>query len=289
MQSQRGDARTTGARRTDVNDSGRALHVNLGAMLVRLRPSGDVEGGATMVAARSHAMQDHGMLRGRAWDVLRRATPPALRRTLKNRRWFTPLASILFGNAVYSRGYYQDIERLEAQSAPRIAEWIASNLAPRSIIDVGCGSGLLMDALRQHGIDVRGVDRSPEGARCARARGLWVDIVDLTENRPLAGGPYDVAISCEVAEHLEARHARAFVDRLTEAAPTIFFTAAEPDPAIGPGLYHFNEQPNAYWIDLMRARGYRLDRDATDRVRAALAGPEVVEYLRRPMIFRRDT
>lgn len=228
------------------------------------------------------------MLRGRAWDLLRRATPPALRRRLKNQRWFTPLTSRVFGNSVYSRSYYADIERLEAESAPRIAAWITTNLAPRSILDLGCGSGLLMDALRRRGVEVRGVDLSPEGIRRARARGLDVEVVDFTEDRTLAGGPYDLAISCEVAEHLDACHANAFVDRLIEAAPTVFLTAAEPNPEIGPGLYHVNEQPNAYWIDLMRTRGYRLDADATAGARSALSTPDVVEYLRRPMIFRRS-
>lgn len=240
-----------------------------------------------MVVGEHCPMHDAPMLRTRAWDVLRRATPPAWRRRLKQHTWFTPVTARLFGHAVYSRSYYDDIERLEAESAPRIAAWIAEHLAPRTAIDVGCGSGLLMDALRRRGIDVHGIDASTEGIRRARARGLSADVLDLTSDLPLPGAPYDLAVSCEVAEHLDARHAPRFVDRLVEAAPVVFLTAAEPESGVGPGLHHVNEQPHSYWIDLLRARGYGLDRDATDDARGALADPRVVEYLRRPLVFRR--
>lgn len=228
------------------------------------------------------------MLRARAWDMLRQATPPAWRRRLKRSAWFAPVTARLFGNAMYSRSYYDDIERLEAESAPRLAAWIAERLAPRTTIDIGCGSGLLMDALRRHGIEVHGVDASAEGIRRARARRLPVEALDLTSDRPLPGGPYDLAVSCEVAEHLDARHAARFVERLADAAPTVFLTAAEPDSGIGPGLHHVNEQPHAYWIALMRRRGYRLDDEATSDARRALADPRIVEYLRRPLVFRRS-
>jgi hypothetical protein len=65
-------------------------------------------------------------------------------------------------------------------------------------------------------------------------------------------------------------------------------TAAEPSPSGGLGLYHVNEQPNAYWVDLMRSFGYELDRSATDAARSRLATEAVIEYLRKPMIFVRN-
>ena len=229
------------------------------------------------------------MLRDRAWDALRRGAPPALRRRLKAQSWFGPLAARLFGTAVYSESYYADIERLEATSAPRIAAWIEQRLAPTSLLDVGCGSGLLMDALRARGISVRGVDLSDEALRLCRARELPVERFDLTRPGPLPHAPYDVVVSCEVAEHLQPEHAAGFVARMTDAAPVVYLTAAEPDAHIGPGLLHFNERPHGYWIELMHERGFSLDRALTEDARRALSGAEVVEYLRRPMIFRRDS
>ncbi len=53
---------------------------------------------------------------------------------------------------------------------------IAANVAPGSrILDVGCGDGALMAALRdQHGVDARGLELDPGNVATAMARGLSV-------------------------------------------------------------------------------------------------------------------
>ena len=228
------------------------------------------------------------MFKSVVYDGLRRASPYWLRRWFKNRSWFTPLSQRVFGAEVYSRSYFQDIERLEGPSVEHIADWIADRLRPARAIDVGCGPGHLMAALRRRGVDVFGVDISTEALKATAAKDLPVERFDLTvPGTALPGVPYDLAISCEVAEHLPAEHADDFVEKLTAAAPCVFLTAAEPNTGVGPGLYHVNEQPNAYWIAKLVGRGYRLDQPATDDLRRYLDRPDVVDYLRRPMVFRR--
>ncbi len=224
---------------------------------------------------------------GMLYDGLRRMTPPTVRTYLKQRRWFTPVTRQLFGNAVYSHSYFTDIERLEAASVERIAGWIGRELAPGTAIDVGCGPGHLMAALNRQGIRPSGVDLSRAAIQRSRAKGLSVEYHDLTSEEVLPGVPYDLAISCEVAEHLEQKHARRFVRKLCRAASTVFLTAAAPDPESGPGLFHFNEQPQDYWIELMEGAGFSLDVAATGSVRRELDDPSVVRYLRRPMVFHR--
>jgi len=53
---------------------------------------------------------------------------------------------------------------------------IAANVAPGSrVLDVGCGDGALMAALRdRHGVDARGLEIEPENVAAAVARGLSV-------------------------------------------------------------------------------------------------------------------
>jgi 2-polyprenyl-3-methyl-5-hydroxy-6-metoxy-1,4-benzoquinol methylase len=169
-----------------------------------------------------------------------------------------------------------------------MAAWILSELqpAPRRVIDVGCGPGHLMAALQERGAEVFGVDISREALRASREKGLNVERFDLTDPAAaLPGAPYDLAVSCEVAEHLDERYADLFVEKLTRAAPRVFLTAAEPNTGLGPGLHHVNEQPHAYWVAKMAARGFRLDEGATESLRRHLDRPEVIEYLRRPMVF----
>jgi SAM-dependent methyltransferase len=215
-------------------------------------------------------------------------TPHAARRWIKSRFWFEPLTRRLVGTNAYSESYYRDVERLEGESVPHVARWIADELAPSRVIDVGCGPGHLMRELSAHGIEVLGVDISDAAERATAAKGLPFRRFDLTDpEAELPGGPWDVAVSMEVAEHLEPRHAAGFVDKLTRAAPVVYLTAAEPDPTIGPGLFHFNEQPHGYWIGLFGERGFEHDRSATGEARRVLGGAGVISYLARPLVFRR--
>ena len=46
-----------------------------------------------------------------------------------------------------------------------------------------------------------------------------------------------------------------------------------PDPTLGPGLYHFNEQPNAYWIDKIKQKGFVYEQYATETARDHLRNP----------------
>ena len=227
------------------------------------------------------------MIRSLVYDRLRILTPPQTRTWIKNHSWFVPVSKIVFGNAVYSRSYYDDVERLENVSVVHLADWIRRNLAPSSIIDVGCGPGHLMAELNKWNVKVFGVDISPAALRRVNVKGLKAKLFDLTQpGTTLFGGPYDLAITCEVAEHLDESFARTFVQKLTDAAPIVFMTAAEPDLSQGVGLYHVNEQPNAYWTRLMCERDFELDETATASARSFLATKPVVRYLQRPMVFR---
>lgn len=218
------------------------------------------------------------------YDSLRDRTPPKLRRWIKNQPWFVPVTKAAIGTGVYSKSYYRDVERMEAASVRTMAHWIAENLKPSRVIDVGCGPGHFMQALEAVGIACVGVDVAKTALLCCEEKNLSVTRFDLTLPGSLPGIPYDLAVSCEVAEHLEERFAARFVDKLAEAAPVVFLTAAVPGDG---GLHHHNEQPNSYWIDLMRRRGMELDAESTRSAREWFAPRGVIRYLARPMIFRR--
>jgi SAM-dependent methyltransferase len=174
---------------------------------------------------------------------------------------------------------------MEHTSMAVIAGWIESTLKPQRVVDVGCGPGHLIEALHRGGASVLGVDYSGAAKDLVSAKGLPFETFDLSVVRPLPGSPWELAVCCEVAEHLEARHADEFVQNLASASDTIFLTAAE----VGQegGLNHVNEQPNAYWIAKFEGRGFKLEKDLTAAARKTFAERGVVHYLAKPMIFRR--
>lgn len=92
--------------------------------------------------------------------------------------------------------FYRDRQQREA------LRWLAE-LRPRrgSVLDVGCGRGDLLLALRGDGWKTYGLEPSPEGVLGARTRGL-----DVTRGRfeDLTAGPsaFDVVVFSGVLEHL---------------------------------------------------------------------------------------
>lgn len=64
---------------------------------------------------------------------------------------------------------------------------------------------------------------------------------------------FDLVMSLEVAEHLDAKYAETFVDSLTNFGPVILFSAAVPFQG---GEHHVNEQWPSYWEELFAKKGY---------------------------------
>jgi len=133
----------------------------------------------------------------------------------------------------------------------------------RSVVDIGCGHGIVLDGLRRAdpSIDLRGYDGSPTARDRARARGISVDPLDVvalskSEAATLAGriALFDLALCLEVAEHIPSWHSGKLLTILA-GAPRLVFSAARPNQG---GQLHVNERPAGYWIDRLAVVGFRL-------------------------------
>ena len=166
---------------------------------------------------------------------------------------------------IYDEEYYiSTVDRHMAKSCNVIAESIVSVFSPSSAIDVGCGSGLLLLALKELGIFCYGLDYSAAALDICRQRGLSVTKFDLEHDTLPFDCKADIAISAEAAEHLPESCADRFVDTLCHIADNIVITAAEPTPSYV-GTDHVNEQPKEYWIEKFEARSFKFERDLTYR------------------------
>lgn len=129
---------------------------------------------------------------------------------------------------------------------------------PRRLLDLGCGAGVHAAAFRALGVDVVAVDgvRAPE----AFAAPGPVEVRDLTEPIRDLPGPFDLAVSFEVAEHIPEAQADAYLANCTRFADTVVLSCAPPYQG---GHHHVNERPKRYWIDRMAAHGFAYDRRRT--------------------------
>lgn len=174
---------------------------------------------------------------------------------------------------VYDKDYYQNIVEPTMQlSAKVMAQSICDHLRPVSVVDLGCGTGALLMALRDLGVSGRGFEYASAAIDTCTGRGLAVQRLNI-ETDPCPDARADVAISTEVAEHLPAACADRFVEMLAAmAAKQIVLTAATPGQG---GTDHINEQPNTYWITKVERHGFRYDPALTETVRREWAAAGV--------------
>jgi SAM-dependent methyltransferase len=129
---------------------------------------------------------------------------------------------------------------------------VRRHCAPASVVDVGCGDGRFLAALRaiDPGVILLGIDGSPAAVSRARRRGLSVEQCnlafwrhrDVTRLSDRTAG-FDVTVSLETAEHLPPWSAAGFVRSLTQGRMAVF-SAAHPGQG---GTLHMNERPFDYW------------------------------------------
>jgi len=178
------------------------------------------------------------------------------------------------------------IEGSAVRSAEAIADSILADLAPSTVVDVGCGTGALLEVFQKRGCQVFGLEYAESALQYCRDRGLDVRKFNLERESLAADRTFDVAISMEVAEHLPGPIADRYVALLTGLSDRIVFTAAPPGQG---GKDHVNEQPPSYWITKFQARDYEQDELLSQRWKQAWEAAGSVEsfYYRNLLVFRR--
>jgi 2-polyprenyl-6-hydroxyphenyl methylase / 3-demethylubiquinone-9 3-methyltransferase len=83
----------------------------------------------------------------------------------------------------------------------------ASSLAGLSVLDIGCGGGLVAEPLARLGADVTGIDPAPENIEAAKAhaKGARLDITyrsATAEELAASGESFDAVLLLEVIEHV---------------------------------------------------------------------------------------
>jgi 2-polyprenyl-3-methyl-5-hydroxy-6-metoxy-1,4-benzoquinol methylase len=101
----------------------------------------------------------------------------------------------------FERRFRGDPDRVQQITRERYLELLRDN---GPVLDVGCGKGELVGALKEAGVAAVGIDLDPAMVDEAKAQGLDVHVADLNaflENQP--PGSYGAIISTQVVEHLQ--------------------------------------------------------------------------------------
>jgi hypothetical protein len=155
----------------------------------------------------------------------------------------------------YDKQFFDAQQHASLASAKHIVPLLIQWIAPKRVVDVGCGVGTWLSVFQEHGVEeILGIDGDyvertmlhiPETAFMSHDLGKPL----TTPHR------FDLVLSLEVAEHLSQHHATTFVESLVSLGDVIAFSAAVPWQGWGDGL-HLNEQWPDYWVGLFRQNAY---------------------------------
>ena len=174
---------------------------------------------------------------------------------------------------------YDHIAVDEAPSAERIAKWISSALPPGTVLDIGCGPGPYVDALRTFGITARGIDIDNRvlGKEHLKYQSLFeLDDVDQA----------DTVVCLEVAEHIDESAADLVAYQVARCVKkTLIWTAAQPGQG---GIGHINCQSKQYWEEKLTEQGLVRNRELETRMlEFVVQGPHMGWFRNNVMLFTR--
>jgi SAM-dependent methyltransferase len=116
------------------------------------------------------------------------------------------------------------------------------------VADLGCGTGRTGVWLKARGVgEIDGVDLSPEMLEAARARGVYGSLREgEVADTGLAGGAYDLVVSCLVDEHLpDLRPLYGEAARLARAGGRFVIVGFHPHFIIASGMPTHFEDPES--------------------------------------------
>jgi len=187
---------------------------------------------------------------------------------------------------IYDEEYYRFVDAAAMWSRGAMAESIVRDLSPSRVLDIGCGTGALLEEIQSRGVQTHGLEYSDIGLEFCKRRGIPVNKFLIGRDRlPVEVRSYDMVMSFEVAEHLPQRLANAFVRLLCGASRTVVLSAATPGQG---GTDHINEQPHDYWIKKLARRNYSFDESISHRWREEWRDRTARWYQSNVMVFHRQ-
>jgi SAM-dependent methyltransferase len=158
---------------------------------------------------------------------------------------------------LYNEDFYKGEQDGSLNSASIIVNTILEYIKPKSVIDVGCGTGAFLKAFKDNHVNtIKGID------------GEWVknnmllipedNFIKADISAPFhlnsdCDSQFDLALCLEVGEHISSSKSDILIQNLVKLSNIILFSAAIPFQG---GTHHINERPPKYWAKKFKTKGY---------------------------------
>ena len=163
--------------------------------------------------------------------------------------------SIFYTKKFYLRDYDRTSKSARSVIPLLLSAYSESGNPLQSVIDVGCGRGVWLDEFVKKGV---GLVKGRDGEWVQSANPLVgpeeFEATDLAQ--PFSElRKYDLAMTLEVAEHIDEESADTFVASLVKLSDNVMFSAAIKGQG---GQHHVNERPLSYWIEKFKAHEFEV-------------------------------
>ena len=131
-------------------------------------------------------------------------------------------------------------------------DYIIKVLPIKTMVDVGCGPGGMVQVAKEMGLDAYGIDGDET---------VSPDVLYDFDDGPLEIENVDLAWSIEFLEHIEEKYLDN-VFSVFKKCKYVFCTHNEK-----PGPWHYNCRPNEYWLEVFDSYGFRYDAEMTGQIK----------------------
>ena len=151
--------------------------------------------------------------------------------------------------------FKQKNNEIKEISAQKVVDILYELFKPKTIVDIGCGTGLILKYFQKKGSKIMGYEGSWISKDLIKENiaNEYVNIIDFENLKNYNAQEYDMCICLEVAEHISLLNADKFVNFITSHSKLVVFSAAIPNQG---GFNHINEQWGEFWDFKFKQLGY---------------------------------
>ena len=138
--------------------------------------------------------------------------------------------------------------------------WIKEKFLAKSFLDIGCGTGGMVEYATLQGLDAVGIDGDHTLKRFDDSKFI---LHDFTNGPCPLSKQYDFGWSCEFVEHVYEKYIPNYIQSF-QNCKVVMITYAPPGWV---GHHHVNCQEEYYWIDKFKGYGLEYRKDWTEELR----------------------